>query len=121
MGVIALNLETGDNIEGIDCVNNNDQYIFVLSSGGTCKKCRLDHLDISERNTDPSKLINLNEGEKITLCTVLKGDEEYRVYTKNGTMELSIKDVPTLPRMSRGRKLLALGKGNYIIDIAKVK
>jgi len=34
---------------------------------------------------------------------------------------IEVSDIPELPRMSRGKKIIPLVKGNHIIDIKEVK
>jgi DNA gyrase subunit A len=120
VGISAFSLEEDDYVIGMDFIDSTDKYIFVLTENGIGKKCTLDNFQTQERNSKLLKIINV-EGCEHIFTKAIKGNEKFKVYTKNSITELDVTEVPELPRMSKGKKLIALGKGNYIIDIKVVK
>jgi DNA gyrase subunit A len=121
MGISACNLEEGDYVIGMDVMSDEDKYIMVLTNKGSGKKCTLDNFKRSNRNDPLLRLITLSEGEEICLARTIKGTELFKVFTKNTVESIESYDIPELPRMSRGKKIIPLLKGNYVIDVKEVK
>jgi DNA gyrase subunit A len=121
MGISACNLEAGDYVIGMDIMADDDKYVMVLTNKGSGKKCTLDNFKRNNRNDPLLRLITLGEEEEICLARTVKGTELFKVFTKNTVEEIEVTDIPDLPRMSRGKKIIPLLKGNYIIDVKEVK
>jgi DNA gyrase subunit A len=120
-GLVALVMDNSDQVIGADTINGKDKYILMLTQKGICKKCKLDYFKQMQRNVQPLKLFNIDDDDDLVLSKLVKGDEKFKIYSKNGIYDLLVADVPELPRLSRGKKMLSLGKGNYIIDIIEDK
>lgn len=121
IGVKAINMTDDDSVIGMDIVNEADKSIFVLTSKGTGKKCTLENFGTMDRAAKPLRITSLEEKEDLILVRTVKGTEKFRVYLNTGINEILIKDVPELPRLSKGRKLIGVPKGSRIIDIREVK
>jgi hypothetical protein len=57
----------------------------------------------------------------VILIKTVKGNEKFKAYLKTSVEDISIEEVLELPRLSKGRKLIPVRKGEVIIDIKEVK
>lgn len=120
-GVKAIELQDSEIVTGMDIINAKDTSIFVLTSKGTGKKCTLDNFKMMVRGDKPLRITNLEDNEDLILIKTVKGAERFRAYLTGSIEEIHIKEVPELPRLSKGRKLIPVPKGSRIIDIKEVK
>jgi DNA gyrase subunit A len=122
VGVKALALTDDEVVVGLDIINDKDTRIFSLTSKGTGKTSTLDNFQTMDRAKGKSlRIISLEDDEEVILIRTVKGKEKFRVFLKNSIEEINIADVPELPRLSKGKKLVPVAKGNNIIDIKEVK
>lgn len=121
IGIKSLNLTADEEVIGMDIVNEKDKYLFVLTNKGTGKKCTLDNFKTMDRNSDPLKITALDSGEEVMIIKSIKGDETFKAYLKNSIQLINSNEVNELPRLSKGKKLIPVPKGETIIDIKEVK
>lgn len=121
IGIKALDLNSDETAFGLDIMNPQDKYIFVLTNRGNAKKCTLDTFRTMNRASKSLRIVTLEDNEDIMIIKTLKGDEVYRAYLKGTTEDIDIKDVVELPRMSKAKKIIPVRKGEVIIDIKKIK
>jgi DNA gyrase subunit A len=121
IGVKALDMGADDEVVGMDIINEKDNSIFVLTSRGTGKTSTLDNFNTMDRAAKPLRITTLDNNEEIVLIKTVKGKEQFKVYLNTGVDTINIKDVPELPRLSKGRKLISVPKGSRIVDIKEVK
>jgi DNA gyrase subunit A len=120
-GVKAIELSDGEEVIGMDIINNNDKYLFALTNKGTGKKSPLNTFPVMERNSKPLRIISLEDEEYISAIKTVKGNEEFQAFLKNNSETIKIEDVIELPRLSKGRKLIPVKKGELIIDVKEIK
>lgn len=114
-GVIGMSfLESGETTIGLDILNENDQFIFAMTTSGTGKLCTLDNFETMKRNSKP---LNILPESDIAIIRTVKGGETFKVYTKDDILLLEIANVPVMTRLNKGKKILTPGRGNSIIDI----
>lgn len=118
VGVIGM-VPDDEFVEGVEILDPKHKYVMAVSSRGFVKKFTLDEFGVMARNSKPLKIMNVQDDLLVRLKSI-KGDEVFKVYCKTSLLDLDVNDVPELKRLSRGKKLLSLGKGNYIIDILKI-
>lgn len=121
IGVKAIDLNSDEVVIGMDIINDKDTRIFSLTNRGTGKTSTLDNFQTMDRASKPLRITTLEDDEEVILIKTVKGKERFKVYMKNGIEEINIADVMELPRLSKGRKLVNVLKGNMIIDIKEVK
>lgn len=121
IGIKALPMGDDEKVIGMDLLSSTDRYFFALTSKGNGKKSPMDTFKLSERNAKPQRIISLNDGEEIVKINTVFGDELYKVYLKGSVETIDIKDVIELPRLSKGRKLIPVRKGETIIEVRKVQ
>ncbi|NNV04714.1 DNA gyrase C-terminal beta-propeller domain-containing protein, partial [Brevibacillus sp. MCWH] len=120
-GIKSIELTEDEFIIGMDIVNPSDKFIFCLTDKGTGKKCTLDNFKTMTRGSKPLRIISLEENESISLIRTVKGTEKFKVFLKSTIEEIDMKEVVELPRLSKGKKLLPVPKGEVIVDIKEVK
>jgi len=121
IGVKAIDLTEDEFVIGMDIVNEKDTSIFVLTNKGTGKRSTLETFPTMERAGKSLRIISLEDGEEAIIMRTVKGKEKFKVFLKNSIEEIDVEKVPELPRLSKGRKLVPVAKGNVIIDIKEVK
>lgn len=120
-GITGIDMESGEEVIGMDIINEQHKYMFMLTNKGTGKKSDLNTLPTKERKTKPLRLLTLDDNEEVLLVRPVKGNEKFNVYMKNGTEHINIDDVTLLPRLSKGKKLIGVRKGDVIIDIKEIR
>mgnify|MGYP000878048999 CR=1 FL=1 len=120
-GITAIDMVDGEEVIGMDLINEKDKYLFMLTNKGNGKKSDLNAFPVKERKTKPLRLLTLNDDEEVLLIKPIKGNEKFNVYMKNGIEQINIEDVILLPRLSKGKKLIGVRKGDNIIDIKEIK
>jgi DNA gyrase subunit A len=121
IGVKALDLTKNEVVIGMDIVNDKDKYIFVLSNKGNGKKCTLDAFKTMDRAGKSLRITALESDEEVMLMRTVKGNEKFKAYLKSSIEDINIEEVLELPRLSKGKKILPVRKGENIIDIKEVK
>ena len=121
IGVKAINMSDEDEICGMEILNTDDKFILPITSKGFGKKCTLNTFKTMSRADKPLKIITLDDGDIVFDMLTIKGSEVYDVYTKDDIQKLDIEDVPELPRLSKGKKLISVRKGSNIVKLHKVK
>lgn len=116
-GVKAITLEENESVIGTDIISDKDKYLFALTDKGTGKKCSLESFEQMKRNAKPLRIISLEDDENVTTIRTVKGKEVFLAYLKNSIETIEIKDVTELPRLSKGKKLIPVRKGEIIIDV----
>lgn len=122
VGNLAMPMDEDEWIIGMDILNPKDQFLFVVTGKGYAKKCSLDTFETKNRNGKPLRIVTVDDGDSINTIRTIRGNEVFRVYTISGTNDISAKDdVVTLPRLSKGKKLIPVKRGDLIINIKEVK
>lgn len=121
IGVKSIDLAKGECVIGMDIVNEKDKFLFVLTNKGTGKKCTLENFITMDRASKPLRIISLDSEEEVILIKTVKGTEKYKAYLKSSIEDINIENVMELPRLSKGRKLIGVRKGDVIIDIKEIK
>lgn len=121
IGSMSMQMDADESVIGMDILNPKDKYLFVLTDRGFAKKCTLDTYATQTRNTKPSRIVTLDRDDTINVIRTVKGDESFRVFTKNDRVDISIKDdVIELPRLSKGKKLIGVKRGDGIINVKEI-
>ena len=117
VGVKAISMSDDESIIGMDILNEKDKYIFVLTQKGMGKKCTLDNFKTMSRADKPLRIITVDDSDSIFNIRTVKGKETFDVFMKSGLTELNIDDVIELPRLSKGKKLIPVKKGDVIVEL----
>lgn len=117
IGVKSMELSEDEVVIGMEVVNESDQFLFALTDKGTGKKCTMSTFKTMERNTKPLRIISLEDNEELLTVKTIKGNEKFKAYLKTSIEVIDTDEVPELPRLSKGKKLIPVRKGEQIIDI----
>ena len=117
-GVKSIDLTEGEVVIGMDNVNANDKYLFAMTNRGTGKKSVLSSFKTMTRASKPLRIISLEDNEDVIMIKTVKGTEQFKAFLKNSVETINLDpDVKELPRLSKGRKIIGVRKGEVIIDV----
>lgn len=120
MGVKSIDMKPDDKISGISKFSGNEEYILVVTDNGKLKKCTLDAFPQINRAGKPLALVKTTDNI-LKFAIPVFGDERV-AFTQNEKMsEMAVSDIPDMPRMSTGKKLVGVKKGDSIIDVRILK
>lgn len=119
-GIGAIAKEEGQFVAGMEIVNPDDAFIFCLTSKGYGKKSTLDAFRTMKRLSKPLRIITLDLTDEIKTVKSIQGNEKFQVFMKMEHSEIDCKKVETLPRLTKGKKILGVRRGDHIIDIKKI-
>lgn len=123
-GVRGIRLRTGDQVIGMDIVEEGSS-IFVISKYGYGKKTKVAQFAAHKRGGVGirSAVVNKKTGELIGVKTLGDKDSEQEVIiiSKNGqTIRLAIKGIPSLGRATQGVRIMRLNDGDEVVSLALV-
>lgn len=115
-----LKLQSDEIVRGVAQTNLDDK-VLVVTTKGFCKICELSTIfETTKRRQNMIKITGLSEGDSVFRIIPLAGDEEYAtVALKSGEKKkLHIAtDIPKLPRLSKGKKLIPVKLGDAIYKV----
>lgn len=122
-GVRGIRLRTGDQVIGMDVVEQGSS-IFVISESGYGKRTKIDQFTAHKRGGVGirSAVVNKKTGDLIGVKT-LSGDDTQEVIliSQNGqTIRLGLKDTPQLGRATQGVRIMRLNEGDKVVSLALV-
>ena len=122
-GVRGIRLRTGDQVIGMDIVEENTS-IFVISDQGYGKRTKVSQFTAHARGGVGirSAVVNTKTGTLIGV-KALDGDDtqEVIIISKNGqTIRLGLKDIPELGRATQGVRIMRLNDGDQVTSLALV-
>lgn len=117
IGVKSMELTEGEIVIGMELVNSDDKFLFAITDKGTGKKSTMSTFKTMERNSKPLRIISLEDNENLITIRTVKGNEKFKAYLKASVELIDLENVPELPRLSKGKKLIPVRKGETIIDL----
>lgn len=117
VGVKAISMSDDENIIGMDILNSKDKYILVITQKGLSKKCTLDTFKTMNRADKPLRIITLDDSDELFTIQTIKGNETFDVFMKNGIEVIKAENILELPRLSKGKKVIPVKKGDLIVKI----
>lgn len=117
IGVKSMELTEGEIVIGMELVNSDDKFLFAITDKGTGKKSTMSTFKTMERNSKPLRIISLEDNENLITIRTVKGNEKFKAYLKGSVELIDLENVPELPRLSKGKKLIPVRKGETIIDL----
>ena len=122
MGVIGMNLDDGDEIVGMQLDSQGDS-LLIVSENGMGKRTYLEEFSVQKRGGKGVKCYKITE--KTGYVVGVKGcndDHEIMMITTEGIIiQLRVEDISILGRITSGVKMINLGKGVKVAQIAKVR
>ncbi len=122
MGVIGMNLDTDDEIVGMQLDHQGDS-LLIVSENGLGKRTYLDEFTVQKRGGKGVKCYKITEktGEVVGVKAV-NDDHEIMMITNQGVIiQLRMEDISILGRITSGVKMINLDEGVKVAKIAKVR
>lgn len=121
-GVRGIRLRTGDQVIGMDIVND-DSYLFVISEYGYGKRTKVSQFTAHKRGGVGirSAVVNKKTGALVGVKTLLGDDQEVIIISTQGqTIRLGLKNIPALGRATQGVRIMRLNDGDSVASLALV-
>jgi len=126
-GVRGINLEEGDFVVGMVCIDPDEQAakpldILVVSENGFGKRSELDEYRKTNRGGKGVKTINITEktGKLIALKAV-SDDNDLMIINKSGiTIRMPAEEIRVAGRATQGVKLISIREGDSIAAVCVV-
>jgi DNA gyrase subunit A len=122
-GVRGIRLRTGDNVIGMDIVQE-DSSVFVISQSGYGKRTKVAQFTAHARGGVGirSAVVNSKTGKLIGVKTLSEADgQEVIIVSSQGqTIRLGLKDIPLLGRATQGVRIMRLNQGDEVVSLALV-
>jgi DNA gyrase subunit A len=122
-GVRGIRLRTGDQVIGMDIVQEKSS-VFVISQSGYGKRTKVAQFTAHARGGVGirSAIVNSKTGKLIGVKT-LNEDESQEVIivsSQGQTIRLGLKDIPSLGRATQGVRIMRLNDGDEVVSLALV-
>ena len=118
-GVVGLIMTENDFVSGISVIKKSDKYIFILTTTGKVKKCKLSIFPQKERRDETVSLITLNGKERLIHASSCSNEDSYTIFLKGSKHELSAKEVPVKLKIDKADKFIPVCKGDKILKVVK--
>jgi DNA gyrase subunit A len=122
-GVRGIRLRTGDQVIGMDIVEN-ESFIFVISEFGYGKRTKVNQFTAHKRGGVGirSAIVNKKTGPLIGVKSLAGADQEVIIISANGqTIRLGLKNIPQLGRATQGVRIMRLNEGDKVVSLALVE
>ena len=122
MGVIGMNLMSGDEVVGMQLDSQGDS-LLIVSENGLGKRTSIDEFTVQNRGGKGVKCYKINEksGNVIGVKAVSNTREIMLITTEGIIIRMEVKGIPILGRITSGVKLINLDKGITVAKVAKVR
>lgn len=121
-GVKGISLREGDEVIGLDVINNNDEHeVLVVTEKGYGKRTKESEYRISNRGGKGIKTATITEKNGQLVCiTTVTGNEDLMIVTDQGVIiRLDVNDISQNGRSAQGVKLIRLDEGQHVATVAK--
>lgn len=122
-GVRGIRLRAGDQVIGMDIVEN-DSFVFVISESGYGKRTKVNQFTAHKRGGVGirSAVVNKKTGPLIGVKTLTGSDQEVIIISTSGqTIRLGLKNIPALGRATQGVRIMRLNTGDSVASLALVE
>lgn len=117
IGVKGIDLmDEDDCVAGLEFIDVDSDYFFICTANGNCKK--VDLIDSAKRAGKGLRLTSVDKDDYLVKVLSVKANDSVIAYMKNKSVELAIKDVEEMTRITKGKKTISVPSGDMIIDIS---
>jgi len=121
-GVAGIRLGGGDKVVSMEIVGDKALSILTITEKGYGKRSKIDDYRITGRAG--KGVINLKVGEKtgdVVSTIEAKDKDKFIVSTMKGiVIKTSVKDIRVMGRATSGVRIIKLGSGDKVVDIARL-
>ena len=120
-GVRGITLELGDRVVSMDSMQENGE-LLVLSENGYGKRTPLVNFRITHRGGKGVYALRGNEktGHLVAIEVVRPGDEMMIISREGVIIRINVNDISEQGRYAQGVRVIKLGDGDSVVDMAKV-
>ena len=121
-GVRGIRLRAGDEVIGMDIVEDNSS-IFVISQSGYGKRTKVSQFTAHARGGVGirSAIVNKKTGSLMGVKTLTENANEVIIISTAGqTIRLGLKDIPELGRATQGVRIMRLNEGDTVASLALI-
>jgi DNA gyrase subunit A len=119
-GVRGIRLRPGDNVIGMDLVEDNSS-IFVISELGYGKRTKVSQFTAHARGGVGirSAVVNSKTGKLVGVASLTEEANEVIIISMQGqTIRLGLKNIPELGRATQGVRIMRLNDGDSVASLA---
>lgn len=116
-GVFAMN--TDSTLDGISLLNNNTEYVAVITKSGKINKVSTAAIPISQRYKAGSSVIKLSKTDSIYSILGCNDSDIINIITKSTTHDIFINEIPISSTISGGSNIISL-KGDNIVKTSVI-
>ncbi|MDO4581239.1 MAG: DNA gyrase subunit A [Bacillota bacterium] len=120
-GVRGITLDGGDFVVSLDSVQEKGE-LLVLSENGYGKRTPLDSFRITNRGGKGVYALRCNDktGRLVAIEVVRPGDEMMIISREGIIIRVNVDDISEQGRYAQGVRVIKLGEGDVVVDMAKV-
>ena len=120
-GVRGITLELGDRVVSMDSMQENGE-LLVLSENGYGKRTPLVNFRVTHRGGKGVYALRCNEktGHLVAIEVVRPGDEMMIISREGVIIRINVNDISEQGRYAQGVRVIKLGDGDSVVDMAKV-
>jgi DNA gyrase subunit A len=120
-GVRGITLENDDFVVSMDSMDENCE-LFVLSENGYGKRTPLVEFRRTHRGGKGIYAMRCNEKTgKLSAIEVVRPGDEMMIISRAGVIiRINVNDISKQGRYAQGVRVIKLGEGDYVVDMAKV-
>ena len=115
-------MSSNDNVVSMEIVQDKSWSILTITEKGYGKRSKIDGYRLTGRSG--KGVINLKIGEKtgdVVSTIEAKDNDKFVVSTKKGiVIKTSVKDIRVMGRVTSGVRIIKLGSGDRVVDIARL-
>lgn len=122
-GVRGIRLRTGDQVIGMDIVEDNS-YIFVISKLGYGKRTKVAQFTAHARGGVGirSAIVNNKTGELVGVASLKDETQEVIIISTLGqTIRLNLNDIPSMSRATQGVRIMRMNEKDVVTSMAVVE
>lgn len=122
-GVRGIRLRKGDQVVGMDIVNN-DSFMLVISQFGYGKRTKVSQFTAHKRGGVGirSAIVNKKTGRLVGVRALSGSEEEIIIISTHGqTIRIRLKDIPQIGRATQGVRIMRLNSGDGVASLALVE
>lgn len=113
-GVAAMNLSTGEFIDGVSGLYPNMTDIVVITESGRFNRIKIDAFKRSTRAKAGSAVLKLGKNDTINSIFGVSDEDIIHVVTKNTVQDIKVNDIPYGSSLSTGVKAISM-KNDIIV------
>jgi DNA gyrase subunit A len=120
-GVRGINLDDDDYVVGMVALNRSGS-LLVVSEKGMGKRSPLDDYRVTNRGGKGVITLRCTEktGKMVTMKEVVEEDEMILTTVQGLIIRIALSGVKVIGRNTSGVKLINLGEGDRVIDVARI-